>query len=211
MPSKGRTHSGFFLSSVLASNKLVGRVVLPGCDCAGVDPFLLGRVGCASRSQATSESVDERSSQIPCRCESRVRKTGLWRKKHCETVRQLAVTMYPGTRLKQFVLACLASVAICQGQGIITTVAGSDLVYPGSSFSALSASFGQLTGVAVSPVTGDVYFASSSRSLIVKFNPQLNSVSVVAGIGIGGYSGDGGPAANAALNSPQQLAFDAAD
>jgi len=83
-------------------------------------------------------------------------------------------------------------------------------VYPGSSFSALSASFGQLTGVAVSPVTGAVYFASRSRSLIIKFNPQLNSVGVVAGIGIGGYSGDGGPASNAALNNPQQIAFDEA-
>jgi trimeric autotransporter adhesin len=118
--------------------------------------------------------------------------------------------MYRGTRIAQCVLACLASAAICQGQGIITTVAGSDLVYPGSSYSALSASFGQLTGVAVSPVTGDVYFASGSRSLIVKFNRTLNSVSVVAGIGTGGYSGDGGPAANAALNSPQQLVFDQA-
>src|ERR1700677_3787404 len=118
--------------------------------------------------------------------------------------------MDPGTRFVHGALACLASVAIGQAQGIITTVAGSDLVYPGSSYSALSASFGQLTGVAVSPVTGDVYFASGSRSLIVKFDPQLNSVSVIAGIGIGGYSGDGGPAANAALDSPQQLAFDQA-
>ena len=123
---------------------------------------------------------------------------------------QSTTIMYTGKRFAHCVLACLASVAICRGQGIITTVAGSDLVYPGSSFSALSASFGQLTGVAVSPLTGDVYFASGSRSLIVKFNPTLNSVSVVAGIGIGGYSGDGGPAANAALNSPQQIAFDQA-
>ncbi len=118
--------------------------------------------------------------------------------------------MDPGTRFVYGALACLASVAIGQAQGIITTVAGSDPVYPGSSYSALSASFGQLTGVAVSPVTGDVYFAGGSRSLIVKFNPQLNSVSVIAGIGIGGHSGDGGPAANAALNSPQQIAFDGA-
>ena len=110
----------------------------------------------------------------------------------------------------QGVFACLASVALCQGQGIITTVAGSDLVYPGSSFSGLSASFGLLSGVAVSPVTGNVYFASSSRSLILSFNPKLNSVTVVAGIGIGGYSGDGGPAAGAALNTPHQINFDRA-
>lgn len=101
----------------------------------------------------------------------------------------------------------LATSAALYAQGIITTIAGTDLTYPGSSFSAFSATFGQLSGVAVSP-SGDVYFASSSRSLIVKFNPQRNSLTIVAGNGIGGYSGDGGPAVNASLNSPQQLAFD---
>ena len=104
---------------------------------------------------------------------------------------------------------CLSAAVFCHGQGIITTYAGSDPTYPGSSFSALSASFGLLSGVAVSP-SGDVYFASSTRCLILKFNPVLNSVSIVAGISIGGYSGDGGPAANAALNSIQQIAFDPA-
>ena len=115
--------------------------------------------------------------------------------------------MRPEKLLRHFVTACVA-VGVSWGQGIITTVAGTDLVYPGSSFSALSASFGQLSGVAVNPISGDVYFASQSRSLIVKFNPQLNSASVVAGIGIGGYSGDGGPASAAALNQPVQIAFD---
>jgi len=94
-------------------------------------------------------------------------------------------------------------------QGVITTIAGSDVSYPGNSFSALSATFGQLGGVAVSP-SGDVYFSSATRSLIVKFNPQKSSLTIVAGIGEGSYSGDGGPAVNAALNSPQQLAFDRA-
>ena len=104
----------------------------------------------------------------------------------------------------------VSAAMFCRGQGIITTIAGSDITYPGSSFSALSASFGQLQGVAVSPIDGHVYFASASRSLIVKFNPTLNSVSIVAGIGVGGYSGDGGPAINAAIDSPNQIAFDAA-
>lgn len=91
-----------------------------------------------------------------------------------------------------FAIAVLVFAPHAETQGIITTVAGTDLVYPGTSFSAMSASFGQLSGVAVSPVTGEVYFASQSRSLIIKFNPLLNSVSIIAGIGVGGYSGDGG-------------------
>src|SRR5579863_2117275 len=99
-------------------------------------------------------------------------------------------------------ISCAASVS---AQGIITTVAGTDLTYPSGSFAANYASFGQLSGVAVNPVTGEVYFASTSRSLIVKFDPVKDTATVVAGIGVGGFSGDGGPAANAALNTPQQL------
>jgi uncharacterized protein (TIGR03437 family) len=106
-------------------------------------------------------------------------------------------------------LICLALGGVLNAQGIITTIAGTDPTYPGSSFSALSATFGRLYGVAVSSA-GDVYFASQSRSIILKFSPQKNSVTIVAGIGTAGYSGDGGPAANAALNFPAQIAFDAA-
>ena len=113
------------------------------------------------------------------------------------------------TRLFQLALFVWCA-AGASAQGIITTVAGTDLTYPGSSFSANSASFGQLSGIATHPITGDVYFASRTRSLIVKFNPAKNAVSIVAGIGIGGFSGDGGPATQAALNTPQQLTFDSA-
>jgi uncharacterized protein (TIGR03437 family) len=94
-------------------------------------------------------------------------------------------------------------------QGIITTIAGSDVTYPGVSLPAFSATFGVLSGVAVSP-SGDIYFASQARSLIVRFNPLQNTLSIAAGIGTAGYSGDGGPAVNASLNAPQQIAFDRA-
>ena len=108
-------------------------------------------------------------------------------------------------------LACISVFAAGLGraQGIITTFAGADVTYPGTSFSALSASFGELGGVAVSP-SGDVYFASQSRHMILRFNPALNSVSIFAGTGTGGYSGDGGPAASATLNEPEQIIFDSA-
>jgi len=101
---------------------------------------------------------------------------------------------------------CLALGTALYAQGVITTIAGSDPTYPGSSFSAFSASFGQLSGLAVSP-SGDVYFAGQP-SVVVKFSPQTNNVTVFAGNGATGYSGDGGLAVNASLNGPQQLAFD---
>jgi uncharacterized protein (TIGR03437 family) len=103
----------------------------------------------------------------------------------------------------------LCAATLCRAQGVITTFAGSDITYPGASFPANSASFGQLISTAISP-GGQVYFVSESRSLILKLDPASSTVSVVAGIGIGGYSGDGGPATKAELNNPQGIAFDPA-
>src|SRR5262245_6436883 len=110
--------------------------------------------------------------------------------------------------VKSLIFSFIAAVAL-HAQGVITTIAGTDPVYPGSSFSAFSATFGPLSGGAVSPA-GDLYFAATASSLIVKFSPQRNSMTIVAGIGHAGYSGDGGPAVSASLNVPQQIAFDAA-
>lgn len=97
----------------------------------------------------------------------------------------------------------------CDAQRIITTFAGTDTTYPESPFPANAASFGRLVGNAVSP-SGEVYFVSRSRSMILKFTPASGTVSVVAGIGIGGYSGDGEEAVRAQLNNPQGITFDAA-
>jgi len=108
-----------------------------------------------------------------------------------------------------FVFAvALLSAATVDAQGIISTIAGTDVTYPSGSFPANAASFGNLNQVAVNPVTGVVYFTSSSHGLVVAFNPANNTASIAAGVGIGGYSGDGGPAVNAALRNPQQLTAD---
>jgi DNA-binding beta-propeller fold protein YncE len=98
---------------------------------------------------------------------------------------------------------------LCPGQRIITTFAGSDPTYSSKPFPANAATFGQLISTAVSP-SGDVYFVSETRSMILKLTPATSTVSIVAGIGIGGYSGDGGPAVRAELNNPQGIAFDSA-
>ena len=101
----------------------------------------------------------------------------------------------------------LSGVVLCSGQRVITTFAGSDITYPTTPFPANGASFGQLISVALSP-SGKVYFVSESRSMILAFDPSTNKVSVVAGIGIPGYSGDGGPATKAELSNPQDIIFD---
>ncbi len=107
------------------------------------------------------------------------------------------------------VMMALGAAILCHGQRIITTFAGSDITYPASPFPANSASFGQLISVAISP-SGAIDFVSESRSMVLSLNLGTGSLSVVAGIGISGYSGDGGAATAAELNNPQGIAFDSA-
>jgi hypothetical protein len=67
-------------------------------------------------------------------------------------------------------------------------------------------------GMAVD-AAGNLYIADSGDSRIRKVDSSGN-ISTVAGnstsLGLGGFSGDGGPATSAALNSPTGVAFDSA-
>src|SRR5882724_6879131 len=56
---------------------------------------------------------------------------------------------------------------------------------------------------------GNYYFADRSNNRIRKIDTSGN-ISTFAGSGIAGFSGDGGPATLAALNTPLGLGFDAA-
>ncbi|MCI0557027.1 MAG: hypothetical protein MN733_00915 [Nitrososphaera sp.] len=58
--------------------------------------------------------------------------------------------------------------------------------------------------------TGNLYIADFDNHRIRKVDPQ-GRISTVAGTGIAGYSGDGGPAAEAQLNGPYGVLVDAED
>lgn len=92
--------------------------------------------------------------------------------------------------------------------GIITTVAGTGA--PGVSGDGGQATEAQL--VAPSTVTvdvaGNLYIADES-SRIRRVAPD-GTIATIAGSGVRGYAGDGGPATNAQLNSPAQIAVDPA-
>jgi DNA-binding beta-propeller fold protein YncE len=62
-------------------------------------------------------------------------------------------------------------------------------------------------GVAVDS-SGNVYIADSGNSVILKVAASTGVISIVAGTGSAGYSGDGGAAASAQLNGPKGLAVD---
>ena len=97
--------------------------------------------------------------------------------------------------------------------GIITTVAGSQANYGlGDGGPAIYAVL-QLKkdvnhggGLALDS-QGNLYIADTFNHRIRKVSPS-GVITTVAGIGTAGYSGDGGPAMNAALNAPLGLAID---
>jgi murein DD-endopeptidase MepM/ murein hydrolase activator NlpD/sugar lactone lactonase YvrE len=102
--------------------------------------------------------------------------------------------------------------------GIITTVAGNGEVFgsTGDGGPATQARLAYPTGVAVD-AAGNLYIADGTLSLgdnvgerIRRVSATTQEISTVAGNGDAGYSGDGGPAINASLNGPRQVAVDSA-
>ncbi len=102
--------------------------------------------------------------------------------------------------------------------GTITTIAGSDGgIEPTPGQAAVSIRFNGPTGVAVDGA-GNVYFAEGSigsGSSLVGGDFRVWEITAgiansAAGNGLESYSGDGGPAAQAQINTPGGLAFDSA-
>jgi uncharacterized protein (TIGR03437 family) len=92
--------------------------------------------------------------------------------------------------------------------GIISTVAGSGAIggNSGDGGPALAAGLSGARGIAFDPL-GNLYISSGNQIRMVAPN---GIISTVAGTFSIGYSGDGGPAANARLSSPSGLATDSA-
>ena len=64
------------------------------------------------------------------------------------------------------------------------------------------------TGVAVDALTGDLYIAGSTNNRVRMVSKLTGFITTVAGNGMRGYSGDGGPATLAQLYSPVGVAVD---
>ena len=91
-------------------------------------------------------------------------------------------------------------------QGIITTIAGTTWTFPPTPLAAASAPLGSIYNVAVDK-GGNVYISDSNNYRVFQITPS-GTVNVVAGNGIPGTSGDGGPATSASLQSPGPVAVD---
>lgn len=96
--------------------------------------------------------------------------------------------------------------------GIITTVAGMVAPYYtnyGDGGPATSATLAYPISVAVDSA-GNIYLADAMYNAVRKVAARTGIITTVAGFKGGDYSGDGGPASAAALNSPTGVSVDAA-
>ncbi len=94
--------------------------------------------------------------------------------------------------------------------GIVTNIAGTGSYgYSGDGAAATGADFTYTYDVAVS-AAGDLYIADHDNHMIRMVDHATGFVSVVAGTGIGGYSGDGAAATAATLNGPSGVSLNAA-
>jgi hypothetical protein len=103
-------------------------------------------------------------------------------------------------------------------QGQVVTVAGDGVAgYSGDGRLAAFAELNSPTGLAVD-ADGNLYIADSANNVIRRVDAKTGIITTVAGDfaadkasdGLGGFSGDGGPAASAQLNDPQGVAVDGA-
>ena len=101
------------------------------------------------------------------------------------------------------IFAALTIAATCRAQYTVSTVAGGALTPTPAS--ALSSSLLQPSAVAVDS-SGNQYFISENGVFKISATGTLTRFAGVSTIN--GYSGDNGPAIDAALNQPAAIAFD---
>jgi uncharacterized protein (TIGR03437 family) len=107
------------------------------------------------------------------------------------------------------VCAVLAAACACSAFAQIYTVktfAGGALP---ENVAGLSASLGNIAGIAAD-TNANIYLSLSDYGIVVRSDANTGVLTRVAGTGINGFSGDGGPAVSAQLSEPAGLAFDSA-
>jgi hypothetical protein len=108
-------------------------------------------------------------------------------------------------RLKNLAALAVLLIAPLAGSAqTITTVVGGGP----NNVSARTASVGGPSGVA-KDAAGNLYFLDNDHSLLFKVDATTAILTIVAGNGTSGYSGDGGPATSAQLNQPTNFCLDA--
>ncbi len=102
--------------------------------------------------------------------------------------------------------AALLFCGLLPAQNIISTVAGGGSAPVGDGGPATSVILDQPAGIVFDSL-GNYYFSDFGHHRVRKVTPS-GVISTVAGTGIAGFSGDGGPATAATLRNPRGLALD---
>jgi uncharacterized protein (TIGR03437 family) len=98
--------------------------------------------------------------------------------------------------------------SVTRGQNTITTFAGADWQFPADGKRAVDAPLGGALGLSVAVDSqGNYYIADQDNALVMKVGTD-GILHVIGGNGIIGYSGDGGPATEAALTTLRGIAVD---
>jgi trimeric autotransporter adhesin len=107
-----------------------------------------------------------------------------------------------------FISGLLNRIYQVYGNGIIHEIRGTlPGAYPGAGPSTLPLPGVLLQGLAVDAAR-NLYYSDAVRNQVGKVTPD-GTVTVVAGTGVPGFSGDGGPATQAQLQTPDSVAVDA--
>ena len=100
---------------------------------------------------------------------------------------------------------------VTKSTGIITTVVGTGRKgYTGNGGLAVNASMSTPVSIVVDPQTGNLYISDRDNHAIRMVSRTTGIITTIIGIGKWGYSGDGGLAVNATLDTPGGIAVAAA-
>ena len=103
----------------------------------------------------------------------------------------------------------LSSALVAQ-TGLITTVAGTGVAGTGGvGGPAANAQLNTPMGMTLDPA-GNLFIADAGNNRVVRIDGATGTLSLVAGNGMAGFTGDGVPATVASLNGPSAVALDAA-
>ena len=92
--------------------------------------------------------------------------------------------------------------------GVITTIAGGGTGDLGDGGPATDATFSSHPMRVTGDRTGNLFVADAHHARIRRIDTAANTITTVAGCGVEGYSGDGGPAVHARIASPHGTALD---
>lgn len=104
-------------------------------------------------------------------------------------------------------LIALYLLAASAGADVMTTVAGGNWIFRADGLAAVSAPLGRVTSVAVDS-SGNVYATDTDNNVVVRIGTD-GVLTVVAGNGLPGFSGEAALATSASLSSPFAVAIDA--